>query len=232
MWQFGNLTVYTHGFMFAMGAIFALVILYGLARLRNYPLDFVIDVIFWMFISGLAAARLGYYFMYRGQFSSFSEIWNIWDGGLVSFFGIAVGLMVMYFFLKKKDQKNLAGWMDISLIAASYGWAVGRLGNYWAGDVKGVASSVWNVTYGRVPIALFESVYALFIAIFCYWLVRNRKRADGSVWLIALFLYGIGRFIIDFWRVDAGFSQLASIIMAVGAIFAYNYVKNGQSHKK
>lgn len=231
MWQSGHFTVYTHGFLFAMGAIFALIVLYGLARLRNYPLDFVIDVIFWMFISGLAASRIGYFLMYRNQFNSFSEILNIWDGGLVSFFGIAVGLTVLYFYLKKKDPKNLAGWLDISLIASAYGWSVGRLGNYWAGDVKGVESQVWQVTNGRVPVALFESILALSIAIFCFWMIRNKKRKDGSVWIIALFLYGMGRFIIDFWRDGSAAGQLISLLMAVAAIFAYNYVKNSQTKR-
>ncbi|MEI6477717.1 MAG: prolipoprotein diacylglyceryl transferase family protein [bacterium] len=198
VFSLGSLTLYTHALFFALGAEVSLLMATFLARTTKLSDEKVGGWILTIFVTGLVAARLGYFISYPSQFQDVSQVLAIWQGGLVSYFGLAGGIGVAFWLLRGMSAAERWRWLDILCVAALAGWAVGRIGNYYAADSVGVASTWWSVFYGRVPIQLFESVLTLILA-FSGWQWWGRFKPGGLAVLLSAG-YLAGRFIIDMWR--------------------------------
>ena len=51
------------------------------------------------------------------------------------------------------------------------------------------------------PVVVYEMIWNAFIVLFLFK-SRNKFNFDGSLWIIYMFLYSIGRFLIQFMRMD------------------------------
>jgi prolipoprotein diacylglyceryltransferase len=215
-WQLGGITIYAHAVFFVIGAEVAYLALGSLAARRNLPDE---SLGYWsaaVFIAGLVGARIGYFALYPSQFQSIGQALSIWQGGLVSYWGMAAGLAVGWLLVRRQSSRERLIWFDLLCIVAMLGWALGRLGNYYAADSVGVTSQAWNMFYGRVPIQLFESVLCAGLGL-AGWKLQKRW-APGGLGLVLMAGYLGGRFFIDFWR-DEGMvgpfhvSQVVSLIL-------------------
>jgi prolipoprotein diacylglyceryltransferase len=188
--------VTAHGFFFAVAAIVAanifarLLVKAGIGRFVQG-----VEIAVLIFVIGLFGARLGYLISYRSEWSSFSQLFAVWQGGLVSFWGIAAGLIAALWGARNISGEYRTAYWRAVVLAGLAGWAIGRLGNYVIADSFGVLSAPWHAFYGRVPIQLFESLLCLCLFIVLY---RNAKAA----WL-GIIGYLLGRLLIDTWRDEA-----------------------------
>lgn len=193
-------TLYSHGLFFALGALAAALFFWWGALKKRYPAERATLNALLIFGFGLAGARLGYFLTYPSEFTSLGRLLSIWEGGLVSYWGIAAGLLAAVAVLRQERGASLAQWLDLVALAALLGWSIGRIGNFLAGDSVGVPSAFWDVTYGRVPIQLAEALWCLGwgLALTRTWL-RGRAK-DGPLLATALASYLVGRVLIDGWR--------------------------------
>lgn len=235
LWSFGKINIYSHGLLMALGAIIGGVILYYLARKKNLPTNFILDLIVLGMVGGLIGARLLYFWLYLNQFEHWYEIFFVWWGGLVSFGGLGAALLVAAIYLKNKRQ-SVWQWFDLGIIGILVGWAIGRIGCFLAGDVVGILTHSGLAVGGRWPIPLFESAWCLLIGMACFILLIQKKWLiqPGLIFNIGLGLYGLGRFIIDFlkeentlfWQLK--FSQVGDLlIVALAIIFIFIIIKRG-----
>lgn len=158
-------------------------------------------------------------------------------GGLIG--GVA-GFLLLYFivggFLFKKNKEHLVGFFNVANIAAAsivVAHGFGRLGCLMAGCCHGNETDAWYGIYFEsyqikaVPIQLFEAIvlFALF-GFFVYRIIKGKK------YNLSLYMsvYGLWRFIIEFFRADdrgatiVSFlspSQLIAILMMLGAVAVY-----------
>lgn len=149
----------------------------------------------WIVVLALLGARLGYLVSYQGVWQSLPQFFRIWEGGLVSFWGIGVGLLVAAWRSRRyglRDRQRF--WRSVAL-AGLLGWSIGRLGNWFGADSYGVVAASWEQVGGRVPIQLFESAACLVLFALAY---RSREAA----W-VAVLGYLALRAIIDTWRDEA-----------------------------
>ncbi len=224
LFKIGTLTFYTHGLLSVLGIVLGGFILYKLAQKEKLDTSLILDNIIYSVLAGIVGARLVYFFMYRYQFSSFSEIFYLWNGGMVSYGGFFLGAVAFVLLLKSQKQ-NITKWLDISLIAFSIGLFLGRIGNLMAGEYSGRFSNSFLAINGVLPVTLFEGFLLVIIfslLLFIYKKAKNLK--DGSLALLFLLLYGFGRFVIDFWRAEEvvffnlGLGQLVSLLLGLGAL--------------
>ena len=84
--------------------------------------------------------------------------------------------------------------LDALSPAAALGYAIGRIGCYLNGCCYGIT------LFGFVqPTQLYSSIAGLMIlSILAYY--YGKKKYDGHIFLLALFLYSIYRFFIEFIR--------------------------------
>ena len=114
------------------------------------------------------------------------------------------------------------------------GHAIGRMGCFFAGCCYGKAFDLpWSVTFTNPdslasvniplhPTQLYSFVANLLIFIFL-WFFRKRKRYDGQLFWIYVFLYGVSRFLIEIFRGDFRGNflfEILSISQVIGAFMA------------
>lgn len=239
IWESGQLTIYTHGVFFALGALVGITVLILLAFKHKLSILNAIEIAAWPFIVGILAARLGFVLVYYSYFSTWPQMFAFWSGGLLSYSGIIGALITAWLLIRKFDPKRMKIWMQVFLVAAAFAWSVGRWGNFFAGDSYGVSSDKFSWAYGHVPIQIFESIYVLSLAIFSAWFVSLKKKNQlvDTIFVPLFFaVYAFGRLIIDYWRDEKvilwslKYSQVFClaylILFAIGFVYCYLlYVK-------
>lgn len=218
--KLGWFTLYSHGLFFGLGAILTAITFSAFARRwervpRNVYWDLVV-----IFASSLIISRLGYFLVYPQDFQNLGQLVSIWKGGLVSYFGLVAGFLLAIKIFRAYPGNNWKRWLDLFVVAALPGWAIGRIGNFLAGDSYGLVSESWRFFYQRVPIQLLETAWCLLLFALFYGRLRlARTYRGGSVagWVVISYL--LGRFVIDYWRDEPEIlgwqlSQIASLLLA------------------
>jgi phosphatidylglycerol:prolipoprotein diacylglycerol transferase len=164
------------------------------------------------------------------------DIINLRKGGL-GIPGAVIGGAIALYFYSRKFKLNFAEWADIAAPSLALGQAIGRWGNYFNQELYGAPTNLpWkiyieprarlsgfeNYDYFH-PLFLYESLWNFANVFFLLWLARRfgDRLKTGDVLLVYLVTYPIGRFLLDFLRLDA--SQLGGInvnqtFMAIVAI--------------
>ena len=243
LFQISSFKVYTHGFFLMIGVILASIVLYLLANKFKYNKSIIFDLIIYTLLFGIIGARVTYFILYRSQFESISDLFKIWQGGLVSWGGFILGITAAAIVLKLYKEKILP-WLDILLISSLLGLSIGRLGSFLSGELAGASiQSILSIS-GILPITLFESIYTLviFLTLIVVCLKYKNIFTPGILSLDVIMLYSLGRFVIDFWRrekvlalglsfgqIFSGAMFIASLILFIFIIMNLRRVKNAIS---
>lgn len=163
---------------------------------------------------------------------------DIRNGGLGIPGAVIGGILAMWIYTRRK-KLSLVTWLDITAPGLALAQAIGRWGNFFNQELYGAPTNLpWkiyidpahrlpgfeNVSYYH-PLFLYECLWNLANMAVLLWL--GRRFADrlkpGDVFLGYLVIYPIGRFLLDFLRLDA--SRVAGInanqtLSAIVAILA------------
>ena len=186
------------------------------------------------------------------------EILNLRQGGLAIYGGIIGGFICMVIFSKIR-KASLLLMADTVAPALLIGQIIGRWGNffnreafggysdgllamqirvdeaaYTTQDLMNKAVTIDGTQYIQVqPTFLYESLWNLGVLIIIL-LYRKHKKFDGELFMMYLFGYGIGRFIIESFRTDQlllpyiglPVSQVFSACLAVFALIVMIYKRS------
>jgi phosphatidylglycerol---prolipoprotein diacylglyceryl transferase len=143
----------------------------------------------------------------------FSAFWEVWNGGLVLYGGIAVSLVALWGYFRWKTIDALP-YFDVIAPSTLLGIAMGRVGCFLAGCCWGTPSSLpWAVTYWHRqslaalrsvslhPTQLYESLVCLLLLLFVPY-VRSRGKEKGNVFRFCLGAYATTRFFLEYFRAD------------------------------
>ena len=211
--KFGPVTIPTYGFFVAAGFLLGLALAIKKGKEEGVDPSTVSDLVFYILIGTIIGARVYFVVEHWGYFVARPwEMLYLWRGGL-AFFGGFLGafLFAVYFVYKKK----LKLWFTADLIAPSIpaGHAVGRLGCFSAGCCYGKPCTLpWSVTFtdphslARLGVPLHPtqlySVAANILIFTLLWWLYPRRKFEGQVFFSYVLLYGLARFIIEFFRGD------------------------------
>ena len=168
-------------------------------------------------------------------------------------FGLIIGLWLMNFFTK---QKKLSTFLDISAISMSLLFALWRIGCFISGCCYGMPNDTFGISY-PVKKSIFEELqskglvvgdstvpllptqlisFAGDFTIFLFLLIlfcRNKTRYPYFYFFAQALLYGIGRFTVEFYRIDPrefwgplSMSQWISLVLVIAALGFF--IKNGK----
>ena len=210
LFHLGPLAVRWYGLMYLLGFVAAFFIISRLAPRRQLPLDSdaVSDLLFYIVLGVILGGRCGYVLFYN--FSYFLEhplqIFAVWQGGM-SFHGGLTGVIIATLIYCRRHAIAILPLADILAIAATIGLGLGRIGNFINGELWGrVTTLPWGIVFPaagpqpRHPSQLYEALLeGPVIFSLLYWLF-SRKARNGSVFFSFLIIYGVGRFIIEFFR--------------------------------
>lgn len=203
LFKIGSVTIYTYGLFLVVGIILACVLMYYLARASEKKTEYILDYIVYTALFGIVGARLAFYILYHSQFTSFVDIFKIWQGGLVSYGGFIFGITAFILAVRSTKEKILP-WLDILLISALLGLAIGRLGSFLSGEIAGISHTGFLSANGMYPITLFEAIWNFLIFIFLsvFYFRGHSSMKSGIIALESLMLYSLGRFFIEFFRAE------------------------------
>lgn len=186
----------------------------GSAR-RIHP-DTVFDLAIPGLLVGLLGARLVFTLLNWSSYSSNPiEILKIWSGGLSLHGGMLFGIIYLVVFCRVKRVPLLA-LGDICAVSWSIAYAIGRFGCLFNGCCYGGACTLpWAIrfpderfpnsvptiyTMPSHPTQLYGSIFNLiFFLILVRW--EKIKRPDGELFYTYIGMYGLYRFIVEYFRV-------------------------------
>lgn len=257
----GPLFVRFYGIILMMGAVAAAFLAERQARKRGMNAEIVWDLFVWVLIGGIIGARIWHILTpppsmveagltVQYYLTHPLDAIAIWKGGL-GIPGAVIGGALAMLLYTRKHKLNFAVWADIAAPALALGQAIGRWGNFFNQELYGTPTDLpWAIyidpqhrlpefagedTYH--PLFLYESLWNLANMFLLLWVSRRFKDRliPGDVFLLYLIVYPIGRFFLEFLRLDS--SQVAGInanqtLMAIVAICAaglliWRHLKNG-----
>jgi phosphatidylglycerol---prolipoprotein diacylglyceryl transferase len=214
LFHFGAYSIPTYGVLVALGFLAGLVVAVRLARRSGLPGELISNLAVYCALVGIAGAKLfmflfdwPFYWNNPGEIFTLSTLQaaGVYHGGFLA------ALVFAYLYIRTQ-KLPLALTMDCFAPGIALGHAIGRLGCFAAGCCWGRESHLpWAVTFhsqeaANVPIGvplhpaqLYESAANLLLFVFLYRLFIQRHR-PGVVISLYLILYGVIRFIIEFFR--------------------------------
>ena len=248
----GPIRVGWYGLMYVLGFVAS----YLLVRYQMKKKDFdlskaeVENLYFYLILGLMIGARLGYVLFYdlKAYLADPFEIIAIWHGGM-SFHGGLIGVLLVGILFSWKNKKSFWKIADLVIVTAPIGLGLGRIGNFINGELYGRVTRVpWGMifpkggTLPRHPSQLYESALeggALFLIL---WLMKDKKLPTGGLLAIFLFVYGVFRFFVEFFRepdAQLGFilgpftmGQLLCFFMIIAGIALFAYRWNKEKTKK
>lgn len=217
----GFFKVQWYGIIIVFGMILACAYAFYRMKKLNMSLDNMLDVAIVCIPCGIVGARLYYVLTSLDEYSSISEMFAIWNGGLAIYGGVIGGLIGIIAVCKYK-RYNLLGVIDCIAPGVLIGQFIGRWGNFMNAEAFGlidkydflgisintsslVENNPFIMSVNGVlvhPTFLYESVWN-FIGFIIINALFTKKKYDGEILLMYLTWYGLGRSIIEGFRADS-----------------------------
>lgn len=228
--HFGTLfSIHFYGVIIMTGVIAAASLARRQARKVGEDPEVIWDALAWVVIAGIIGARLWHIltpppsFVERGITVQYYlthplEAIAVWNGGLGILGAVAGGVLALFFFLRKRGL-SFGKWVDIIAPGLALAQAIGRWGNFVNQELYGAPSKLpWaiyidpqhrlpelkDVAYYH-PLFLYESLWNLANMALLLWVSKCFKDQilPGDVFLVYLVVYPVGRFLLEFLRIDA-----------------------------
>lgn len=233
-----------YGILIVTGAILGAYLAAREAKRRGRDPEIVWDLLIYLMIGGIIGARL-WHILTPSPSTGITPVWyfthpldaiSIWKGGL-GIPGAVIGGAVVLYFYSRKMNLSFAEWADIIAPSLALAQAIGRWGNYFNQELYGAPTNLpWKifidpahrlVQFADVeyyhPLFLYESIWNLCNMFFLLWISHRfaDRLKSGDIFLVYLISYPLGRFFLDFLRLDAsrvGGININQTIMAIVAI--------------
>jgi phosphatidylglycerol---prolipoprotein diacylglyceryl transferase len=239
----GPLFVRFYGIILMLGALAGAWLATRGAKRRGFDPEIVWDLLTYLLIGGIIGARL-WHILTPPPSSGITAGWYlthpldalaIWKGGLGIPGAVIGGLIALYFYARRRNL-NFLQWTDIAAPSLALGQAIGRWGNFFNQELYGAPTNLpWKIYIdpehrltGYVdveyyhPLFLYESIWNLANMFLLLWISRRfeDRLKDGDIFLIYLIVYPVGRFFLDFLRLDASLVGGININQTVMAVVA------------
>lgn len=239
LFELGPISLRWYGFLIASAVLIGLTLAQKLAQRKNIDPELIGDLIIWLVVGAIPAARLYYViFEWQNYAQRPSDIFAIWQGGIAIHGALIGGTIATIIFAKIKKQ-SFWPLVDILMPSVILGQAIGRWGNFFNSEAFGVPTDLpWKlfIPVSRRPpqylefdyfhpTFLYESVwniviFLLLITLFFWGLKRHNKLKTGTITFTYLIGYSVGRFFVESFRTDSlmFFGLRIAQIVSLGAI--------------
>ncbi|MEG2329561.1 prolipoprotein diacylglyceryl transferase [Anaerorhabdus sp.] len=211
LFTFGGITIYTYGFLIAIGVGLGYIIVRKRGKNLGMDVDVLDDLALWLFGFGFLGSKILYWITIIDQVIAHPVILLDFMNGYVVYGGILGGILGGYLFCRRR-KINFLAYFDLIIPSVALAQSIGRLGCFFAGCCYGSvttspigvifpANSLAPAGVSVIPTQLFSSAFDLLL-FFVLLFFAKRKKANGEVAALYLILYSVGRFIIEFFRGD------------------------------
>jgi phosphatidylglycerol---prolipoprotein diacylglyceryl transferase len=240
LFHVGDIPVFSYGVLVAMGVLLSLWWGRRLAPQVGIDPEKLWNMGIYMVLMALVVAKvwliLSDWSFYAANPREIFSINTFQSGG--TFYGGLLGSIGTIFLYTHFQRMNVLRTFDICTASLPLGHAIGRLGCFAAGCCYGKPTEVpWSVVFtnpvaARIagtplgihihPTQIYEAFVELCNFIFLNWLWK-RQRFAGQIFGAYMFLYGIERGTIEFFRGDPGrtllFHDRISLMQVTSVVF-------------
>ncbi|MBF0538689.1 MAG: prolipoprotein diacylglyceryl transferase [Nitrospirae bacterium] len=210
IFKLGPIQVRWYGLMYLLGFVssYALVLHQINKRRLDIQREDVENLYLYLIIGLIAGARLGYIVFYNLPYyvENPLELIAVWHGGM-SFHGGLMGALtggVVYCRRRRLDFWLMA---DLMIVTAPIGLGLGRIGNFINAELYGRPTTMpWGMVFPfagsmpRHPSQLYEFLLEGVVLFVILWFAKDRVRTRGMLLFVFVMLYGLFRFIVEFFR--------------------------------
>ena len=227
--------IYFYGILIMAGVVAAAFLGQAEAKRRGIKTDYIWDALFWVVLAGIIGARLWHIFtpppsmIEQGITTKWYlthplDMLNIRNGGLGIPGAIIGGALALLIYCRNKKISFLT-LADTVIPGVALAQAIGRWGNFFNQEVYGKPTNLpWKLYIDPAhriqgyqnndyyhPLFLYESLWNVLIMAVLLWMARRFEKwlKPGDLFLIYMIMYSIGRFSLEFLRLDA--SQIGGI---------------------
>jgi phosphatidylglycerol:prolipoprotein diacylglycerol transferase len=249
--EVGPFTIHYYSLIILIGIIVALFLTGSQVKKDGKTLDFLLDAFPWIFLGAVLGARIWHIFtppdsmVARGittryYLTHILEALAIWKGGIGIIGAILGGALALWIYARRVDEVA-SYWLDTLAPGIALAQALGRWGNFINQEVYGLPTKLpWAITidpqhrlpgYSQIatyhPLFAYESLWSIINMALLLW-IKSRfgeKLKSGSLFLIYLIVYGIGRIGLEFLRLDISswqglnLNQTAMSLVVISACF-------------
>jgi phosphatidylglycerol---prolipoprotein diacylglyceryl transferase len=250
----GPLYIRYYGVIIMIGALAGGWLATRLARRRGLNTELVWDAFLYVLIGGILGARLWHILLpsesdaAKGLTTLFYlthplDALAIWKGGLGIPGAVIGGALLLYLYCRRA-KLSFSTWADVAAPALALGQAIGRWGNFVNQELYGMPSDLpWAIRIDPIhrlpefinveryhPLFLYESLWNFLNMGLLLWLDRRPSKwlKDGDLFLIYLVTYPVGRFLLEFLRLDvarvAGINANQTIMLVIALLFAMVFI--------
>jgi phosphatidylglycerol---prolipoprotein diacylglyceryl transferase len=225
---FNFLYIRYYGMILMAGALAAAVLAERQARKAGLDPERVWDCLIWVLLAGIVGARIWHILtppqsmVEAGITTSYYlthpiDMLTVWRGGL-GIPGAIIGGVLALFLYTRKHKLSFGAWVDVAAPAVALGQAIGRWGNFVNQELYGMPSNLpWAITIrpeNRLPgfesvaryhpLFLYESLWNFInLGILLFLSAKYRERLlNGDLFFIYIIFYSVGRFFLEFLRLD------------------------------
>ena len=237
--ELGPITLYSYGLLLALAYLAGLRLAIVRARTRGLNPERVMDLGIWIIVSALIGAKLLLLVTdWRLFTANPRQLLSLAQSGGVFYGGLILAVIVALWYIRRH---KLPMWTTTDVFAPgiALGHVIGRLGCFLAGCCYGKVTTVpWAVVFTDPfaqanagtplnvhlhPTQLYESGAEALILVGLLALEKRGRPFPGRTFWSYMLAYGISRFVIEFFRGDAGrglyfqeaisLSQLISVVL-------------------
>jgi len=236
--ELGPLTLRWYGLLIATSVLIGINLSQFLAKYRQIEVDDVGDFAIWGVLGAILCARIYYVaFEWDAYADDPVKALQIWRGGIAIHGALLGGVTTALIFSR---LKRLSVWAMLDVVAPSLilGQAIGRWGNFFNSEAFGAPTDLpWKLYIPPAsrplgytqynyfhPTFLYESLWNLTVFSLLIWLfwrgVQGRLNVKvGTIFLVYISTYSIGRFWIEGLRMDSlmlGPLRIAQVVSLTG----------------
>ncbi len=217
-----------YGMILMAGAVAAAYLARSLLRRTGRDPEIVWDGLLWALVFGVIGARLYHVFTpsqslldlgydTRYYLTHPLDILTTWRGGLGMPGALVGGVFGLYLFARRRKM-DLRILLDAAAPGVALAQAIGRWGNFVNQELYGPPTDLpWGIpirpenrlqgyeSFERFhPLFLYESLWNLASMFFLLWIWRRfrARLRSGDLFIIYLITYPVGRFLLEFIRLD------------------------------
>jgi phosphatidylglycerol:prolipoprotein diacylglycerol transferase len=246
----GPLTFHYYGIIIMIGVVAgAMVARWLLRQMGEKDPDIIWDALIWALILGVIGARLYHVFTpskslldigidTRYYLTHPIDLIASWNGGLGmpgAIIGGALGLWIY----ARRNAVDIRKLLDAVAPGTALGQAIGRWGNFVNQELYGPPSNLPWAIYIRPenrlqgyenferfqPLFLYEAIWNVANLFFLIWIWRRfgDRLKRGDLFLAYLVTYPVGRFLLEFLRIDyvplfgINFNQIMMLLVALAS---------------
>jgi phosphatidylglycerol:prolipoprotein diacylglycerol transferase len=241
--------IYFYGILITLGVVAAAFLGQAEAKRRGMNPEFIWDALFWVVLAGIVGARIWHILtpppsmVEQGITTKWYlmhplDMLNVRNGGLGIPGAVIGGALALWIYCRRKGI-SFATWADVIAPGVALAQAIGRWGNFFNQELYGMPTNLpWKIYIDPLhrvegyqifeyfhPLFYYESLWNVLNMAVLLWLARRFDKwlKPGDIFFLYMIMYSIGRFCLEFLRLDAAqvgginFNQTFVVIVAIVA---------------